>query len=153
MSRFTIRPAVPDDSEAMRLLTQSLLTYLVQGEEMPEPLLAGFTSAAFTERLCAKSGYSSFVAESACGVVGFICMRGDDYLYHLFVAEGFHRQGVARLLWQQVIAHNKAEQIKLRSSLYAVPSYRQFGFVEDGPVETFNSCRFQAMTWNRQHCV
>ena len=149
MSRFTIRPAVTDDSEAMRLLSESLLAYLVQGEEMPEPLLAGFTSAAFAERVCPESGYSSFVAESASGVVGFISMRGDDYLYHLFVAEGFHRQGIARRLWQHVTAQSRAVVIDLRSSLFAMPVYQKLGFEISGAEVTMGMLRFQPMSWQR----
>lgn len=149
MSRFTIRSAVADDSEAMRLLSESLLTYLVQGEEMPKPLLAGFKSAAFAGRLCPKSGYSSFVAESACGVVGFISMRGDDYLYHLFVAEGFHRQGIARRLWQHVTAQSRAEVVNLRSGLFAVPVYQKLGFEMSGGEVTMGALRFQPMAWQR----
>lgn len=149
MSRFTIRPAVTDDGEAMRLLSQSLLAYLVPGEEMPEPLLAGFTSAAFAERLCPESGYSSYVAESTCGVVGFISMRGDDYLYHLFVAKSFHRQGIARCLWQHVTAQGRAEVINLRSSLFAVPAYQKLGFEVSGAEVALGALRFQPMAWQR----
>lgn len=149
MPRFTIRPALIDDSEAMYLLTRSLLNFLVQGEEVPEPLLAGFTLTAFAERLCPESGYISFVAESACGVVGFISMRGDDYLYHLFVAERFHRQGIARRLWQQVTAQSRAEVINLRSSLFAVSAYQKLGFEISGAEVTLDALRFQPMTWHR----
>ena len=149
MPRFTIRPAVTDDRDAMHVLTQSLLNYLVQSGEVPESLKAGMSETAFAERLCPESGYTSVVAESAGEVVGFITMKGGDYLYHLFVAENFHRQGVARRLWLQVAAQTSAEVINLRSSLFAVPAYQQLGFELSGAEIMLGALRFQPMVWQR----
>ena len=153
MVRFAIRPAVVDDSEALHQLTQSLLVYLVQGEELPKSLLAGFSRAAFKERLSPGSGYNSFVIHTTSEVAGFISMRGDDYLYHLFVAAKFHRQGVAGQLWRHVTSRSRVEVINLRSSLFAVPIYQKLGFEVSGAEVALDTLQFQPMKWCRASSV
>jgi len=85
--------------------------------------------------------YLYLVAEEHDKLIGFIALRDNAHLFHLFVEPRFQRQGVARALWNQ--AHQAALQsgnlgeFTVNSSMMAIPVYERFGFVAAGePVMT-----------------
>lgn len=47
-----------------------------------------------------QTGYRYHVAEMDAKLVGVIGIRDNVHLYHLFVAERYQRQGLAKKLWQ-----------------------------------------------------
>ena len=89
--------------------------------------LESLEAAAVATRLT-DPDYLHFIAESGGNLCGYISLRDGRHLYHLFVKPGFHGQGVARQLWQQVLAVAGQQAITVSSSLSAVPVYRSFGF-------------------------
>jgi GNAT superfamily N-acetyltransferase len=94
-------------------------------------------------------GYQYHVAEENGVLAGVVAVRDNRHLYHLFVADAFSRQGLARRLWQ--VAHDACRdagnvgEYTVNSSNFAVEMYRKFGFVETGPPETRNGVRYVPM--------
>jgi GNAT superfamily N-acetyltransferase len=73
------------------------------------------------------------VAEIDGQIAGLIAVREHRHLYQLFVAEAWHRHGVARRLWefamQRGLRHGNPGEFTVNSSLYAEAVYRKLGFV------------------------
>jgi GNAT superfamily N-acetyltransferase len=69
--------------------------------------------------------------------VGVAGIRDTTHVYHLFVAEAFHRQGLATSLWEiakaAALAAGNPGRFTVYSSLHAVPVYERFGFRATGP--------------------
>lgn len=88
------------------------------------------------------SGFRYHVALVEGALVGFVGMRGDSHLYHLFVAKALHGQGIGRALWDAAQAacrtagHDGA--FTVNASTFAVPVYERWGFRHDGPVKETN---------------
>ncbi|NJD07951.1 MAG: GNAT family N-acetyltransferase [Methylococcaceae bacterium] len=82
------------------------------------------------------SGYRYHVAEAHGELAGVISVRNNQHLYHLFVAEPFQGQGLARALWltaksASVEAGNPGV-FTVNSSRFAVGMYKNFGFIGHG---------------------
>lgn len=80
------------------------------------------------------------VAESGSRLAGVVAVRDGTHLFHLFVAGGLQRQGLARRLWAhamlQAQSSGPVETFTVNASLFAVPAYERLGFVVCGkPVE------------------
>lgn len=85
--------------------------------------------------------YAFLVAEEDGRLAGFVAVRDRAHLYHLFVAPGYQRRGLARELWRRARAAAEADgpvgEFTVNSSLAAVPVYERFGFERtSGPVRT-----------------
>ncbi|HWK89733.1 MAG TPA: GNAT family N-acetyltransferase, partial [Longimicrobium sp.] len=87
----------------------------------------------------AGGAYRYHVWEADGALAGVVCVRDNTHLYHLFVASGFHRRGIATALWE----HARREAVRaggpgrftVNSSLYAVDVYVRMGFRAVGPAE------------------
>lgn len=81
--------------------------------------------------------YRYWLAEDAAGLGGVIAVKGNNHLYHLFVAERAHGQGLARQLWSHLLAQcQDQDEFTVNASLFALPMYQHWGFVaEQGPRE------------------
>ena len=93
--------------------------------------------------------YSFIVAEESGTVLGFIAIRDNTHLFHLFVARPFHGHGVARRLWhaarQEALCRGNPGVFTVNSSLNAIAVYKAFGFVPSGPVTTAHGIPFLPM--------
>lgn len=136
--RWQLRPAKVTDAAAISaLLHESVPHYIVSDNEpMAEWLIESISDIAITERLN-DPRFWYYVAHSSTTLVGMIAIRDYKQIYHLFVAESHHRQGIARALWEiakkTVISSGNQQGIMVRSSLYAVPVYQRFGFKPTSP--------------------
>lgn len=141
-----IRVAVKSDAEAIRGLVASLSHFYLQGgaRTLPEWFAMTLTVDEFEKRLKANDFYS-LVCEEGGRIVGYISMKNKFHLYHLFVSEKYQGKGIARALWSQVVMQFGIARYTVRSSLYAVPVYKAFGFMETGPVQTKDGIAFQPM--------
>lgn len=64
-------------------------------------------------------------------IVGVIAVRGFSHISLLFVDPDFHRKGIARMLFEQVMAFavtHDCHEITVHSSPYAVSFYENLGF-------------------------
>lgn len=135
-----IRLATIADAEPICRLARPLLERFVFpdfSEEGRRTLLEHCPPEKFETRL--RSDFRFHVAEADGEIIGSVGICAERHLFHLFVAEAYHRQGVARLLWETAKSAaqsgNGGAGFTVNSSRYAVPVYRAFGFVEVGPEE------------------
>ena len=146
---MSIRQATEADAIKLSRLVKSLAHfYLDEPEsELPIWLSQTLTENAFSERLSSDS-YTNFVYEKNNKIIGYISLKKPNHLYHLFVLEQFQGKGLSRLLWEHVKNSGQHSSFTLRSSIYAVPVYKRFGFCESGQVGTKDGVSFQPMELN-----
>lgn len=132
---ITIRVAAPAEVPAITSLIRSVLPFLTKADDgvsfastVTEENVLGFV----TEN---DGRYQvAFVDGELAGVVS---VRDNSHLFHLYVAERFHRRGIARALWQaardDAQARGNPGRFTVKSSPYAVGVYERFGFKATGP--------------------
>ncbi|MEQ1580758.1 MAG: GNAT family N-acetyltransferase [Steroidobacteraceae bacterium] len=101
--------------------------------------MAGFSVPRIAEQISGGAA-SYWVALERGDLVGVIGISTDRRVHHLFVKESFRRRGIARALWERAetdflssMGEAGEVEVVVRSSLYAVPVYKQFGFEATGP--------------------
>ena len=148
-----IRPIADTDIAAvaamMRALSQEFIVHEGSAaaassfvRENDEPDLRGFIGA----------GIMYHVAEKAGHIVGFIAVREQKHLFHMFVAKQHHRQGIAAALWkvarQAAMEAGNPGLFTVNSSNFAVPVYRAMGFVQTEPTQSKNGIFYNPMLLN-----
>ena len=136
-----IRKATPGDAERIsKLVCELSAKYIVQEftADGAEHLLASMNPDAIRKYI--HSGFDYHIAETDQRLVGVVGVRDNSHLYHLFVAEKYQRQGIARKLWQiameTCLASGNPGEFTVNSSANAVGVYERWGFVaQSGPVE------------------
>lgn len=132
-----VRPAVVADAEGINRLIHSQLHHRTPEPTGPAPesFMQRF-SPRFLEECIAGDRHRYLVALAEDQLVGVLGVRENRHLLHLFVAEPYQRQGIARRLWERALADLLAVEdeveMTVRSSVYAVPVYRRFGFEVTG---------------------
>lgn len=98
-------------------------------------------------------GHVYHVALDGGELAGFIAIRDNSHLFHLFVGKRWQRQGLARKLWNvaraAAIARGGDGNFTVNSSNHAVPAYEAFGFVRVAPTQCVKGLHFNPMrlTW------
>lgn len=136
-----IRAAKPDDAENISKLICELVDKFITDDFSPsgrEFLLSTMTPGTISWNM--QTEYRYHVAEADGAMVGVVAVKGNTHLYHLFVAERYHRKGIARKLWQRAMKECLLEgnpgEFTVNSSSYAREVYKQLGFVaQSGPQE------------------
>ena len=133
-----IRNACVADADAISALILShlpLLTVAPDGSGAERFLQS--VSPAVTEKRLSADNFRFWVAEIDKTLVGVLAVRDTTHLFHMFVAREHARQGLATRLWMHVRdtarADGEAGPVTVNSSLFALPVYRRFGFVDSGP--------------------
>lgn len=150
---MSIRIATNEDVTQIVQLVSSLSHYYLNdsSNELPSWLSETLKANAFFERI-SSTEYINFVFEQSGMIVGYISLKGGSYLYHLFVSEKFQGNGIACQFWQHAKENSQANSYSLRSSIFAVPVYKRFGFTEIGPVGTKDGISFQEMKLRCNEC-
>lgn len=82
-------------------------------------------------------------------IAGVVALRDGSHLFHLFVAQSYQGQGLARKLWEHAkqVARSvpNTSRITVNSSLSAVPMYERFGFIKTGCKVEANGIAFVPM--------
>lgn len=135
----TIRHCRDDDAESVgRLIADTYSTFNLSTVPLEErPLFLGPFEHARSHEEPYKAAIAQairaamvFVAEDEGEIVGVLRGRSDK-LQSLFVREDYHRQGVGRRLverFEQECERQASEEIKVQSTLYAVPFYSAMGY-------------------------
>jgi len=141
-----IRVASSSDAEALSILVASLSHFLLEdgSRPLPEWFLQMISADAFKSRLRSPEFYN-VVWELDGRIVGYISVKQRFQIYHLFVAEQHQGKGIARKLWSHITEKFGLSKYFVRSSLYAIPAYKAFGFVEAGEVQAKDGIAFQPM--------
>jgi ribosomal protein S18 acetylase RimI-like enzyme len=97
-------------------------------------------------------GFRYHVAELNGRIIGFVGVRDNKHLYHLFVANEFQRQGLGQQLWNiartQCLAAGNPGRFTVNSSNNAVAIYERLGFVRAGPVQNKDGVLYNPMATN-----
>jgi GNAT superfamily N-acetyltransferase len=150
MATIESRVADVGDAERIAALIRELAAKFILCDfsaEGKSRFLSDHTSIALADRI--RSNFHYRITEFGGELIGVVGVRDSVHLYHLFVAEAFQGQGIARALWEQA----KAECLErgtpgtftVNSSKYAVPMYERFGFVVTGPVQDVGGVQFVPM--------
>ena len=145
-----IRNASVEDAPEIKDLVTSLSHYFLEDRRSPIPewLSNTLQITAFEQRL-SGSDYANFVYAIEDGIVGYISIKEKSHVYHLFVAENHQRNGISRALWDHATIGSGVNCYTVRSSRYAVPIYKRFGFTESEPLASKDGVVFQSMVLNR----
>ena len=145
-----IRPITDDDIPAVAALMRALSEEFIVNEGTP-------AAASNFVRDNDESGLRSFiaagivyhVAEQDGQLLGFIAVRAQKHLFHMFVDKRHHRQGIARALWdvarQVALDAGNPGVFTVNSSNYALPAYRALGFVQTEPMLFKNGLYYNPM--------
>ncbi len=145
-----IRKATLQDVYAVQKLVESLAGFYITGDtsNLPHWFQETLAEAEFARRF-SSDAYLNLIGVVDGETVGYISMKDKSHLYHLFVAQAEQGKGFGRALWQNALQYCPADRVTLRSSLYAVPVYKRFGFVESGPADERDGIGFQPMEYRR----
>lgn len=148
---LSIRSATAADAPAISVLVVSLAPYFLADPQQPDAAAAFF--ATITPE--AIAGYIDggrfryHIAEAGSELAGVVAIRDGAHLYHLFVAERFHRRGLATRLWDharaEALAHGNPGRFTVNSSLFAIPLYQRLGFAASGDAVVKDGLAFQPM--------
>ncbi|AMP00769.1 acetyltransferase family protein [Collimonas arenae] len=145
-----LRPAHIDDAAAINeLILQFLSEFMISPDDSGAERFLDSVSVSAKAAYMSDSRYRYIVATEDTVLAGFIALRDDSHIFHLFVAREFQRQGLARQLWNAATA--AAESTKSRteftvnSSPSASPIYERFGFKKNGPPVEKHGIRFVPM--------
>jgi GNAT superfamily N-acetyltransferase len=109
---------------------------------------------AITKRVAAKD-FHFLVAEDGEALVGVAAMQDNWHLYHLFVAKGYQRGGLAGRLWQilrdEALSADPPRNFKANVPRYAIAAYTRLGFKADGAMRDEKGVYFQPMTCPAKH--
>lgn len=83
-------------------------------------------------------------------IVGVLAIRSANHVALLFVDEQHHRQGIAKQMYQAMLAELAPKQLTVNSSPYAISAYEKLGFQLNGEEETVSGIRFQPMIFIRE---
>lgn len=82
-------------------------------------------------------------------IIGVLATRLPCHISLLFVNKQYHRKGIARALFSEMIRFYKANaeysEITVNSSLYAKDVYHKLGFMDTNTEQTVNGIRFIPM--------
>jgi len=98
-------------------------------------------------------GHVYHVALDGDAVAGFVAVRDNSHLFHLFVGRQWQRRGLARRLWNvaraAAVARGGDGNFTVNASNHAVAAYESFGFVRTGPTQCLRGLYFNPMrlTW------
>ena len=145
-----IRPFdAPDLVACARLLRAAAIEFIVHESppegactflrENDEDGIRGYVAA----------GHVYHVAEDGGEIAGFIAIRDDSHVFHLFVDKRWHGQGLARRLWEAAraatLARGGSGVFTVNSSNHAVPVYAAFGFARTAPTQCVKGLYFNPM--------
>ncbi|MGI8981615.1 MAG: GNAT family N-acetyltransferase [Pirellulaceae bacterium] len=150
MSTIQIRRLRPDDVADVAALLEQLARTSITGEFSPlaqEKFLRSNDAAAIHGFIA--NGFQYWVAESNQAIIGFVGIRDNSHLYHLFVAKSFQRQGIAHQLWQVAQeacqAAGNPGRYTVNSSNNAVGFYESLGFRRSHPMQDSDGVLYNPM--------
>jgi GNAT superfamily N-acetyltransferase len=147
-----IRRATIEDAQRISELAQAVaLEFIV--DEFSAKGRAVYLQELAPEVIAKRLGDKDFhflVADDGQALVGVAAMQDNWHLYHLFVAKGSQRGGLARRLWQilsdEALSKSPPRNFKANVPRYAVAAYTRLGFKPDGAMREKKGLHFQPMT-------
>ena len=130
-----VRLAETRDVKAISaLITASTKRHILPDlpEQVHSILLGSMTESEIQRYL--SLNYVYYVAENQlAGIIGVVAIRDNSHLYHFFVADEYHGNGVSSVLWQtaklQSIAAGNLSGFTVNSAVGAEKVYLKMGFM------------------------
>ena len=143
-----IRKVYQSDVVKVSNLVRGLSHYYLSEDkrELPDWLQSTLSDSEFIARIN-DPAYHNYLAEIDDEIVGYLSLKDGFHLYHLFVSPTFHKQGIAKALWQHGVKTLSIEHCSVRSSLFAVPVYVKLGFRISGEIGYKDGVGFQPMAY------
>ncbi len=147
---MSIRTATIEDIDDISQLVSSLSHFYLQdgNATLPTWFIITLSRNEFLQRF-ENPNFMHLVYEIDNKIIGYFSIKQYSHLYHLFVDQNYQGKGFARHLWEHALTlyrnKNPNNIYTVRSSIYAVPIYKKFGFVESGPVGEKEGIAFQPM--------
>lgn len=133
------RLAGPDDALAIGRLARRVTRRWILPEQPASAaaeLLHGMSARVIRSKILAGQRFHLACREDGC-LAGVAAMRDDRHLFQFFVSTRLHGRGIARQLWRRAmrdaVRRAGTRRFTLNASAMAVPVYRRFGFVDNGP--------------------
>jgi GNAT superfamily N-acetyltransferase len=161
-------PANPDTITVRLLRTDDIRAVAALLEHLARrSITAEFSEQAQTRFLLANNasaiagfvaqGFRYHVAEAGGELAGFVGVRNNAHLYHLFVAETMQGKGVARQLWtvamDACLRAGNPGRFTVNSSNHAVPVYEAFGFTRSAPTQDDAGVLYNPMVLDLNHAA
>jgi ribosomal protein S18 acetylase RimI-like enzyme len=142
-----------DDIPAVAVLLESLAReHIIHEFEAHAQLVFLTQNNESSIRQFVAEGFRYHVAELDGRVIGFVGVRDNKHLYHLFVANEFQRQGLGRQLWNvaraDCVAAGNPGSFTVNSSNNAVAIYEKLGFVRAAPTQNKDGVFYNPMAKN-----
>jgi GNAT superfamily N-acetyltransferase len=141
MDNLIIRPATVADAPAIGSLIQALLPYLTTHPQGlgAEKFIVNIGIDA-QRRYLGQANFRYHVAFQDDTLMGVVAVRDNSHLFHLFIKETLHRQGLGRRLWElardEAMANGNPGSFTVNSAGRATGLYLRLGFVPAGePIE------------------
>ena len=83
-------------------------------------------------------------------IKGVIATRNQGNHIALFFVDGkFHKQGIGKTLFYEVLQKSTSNEVTVNSSPYAVKIYQHLGFVKTAPEQITNGMRYTPMIYKK----
>ncbi|XOB63695.1 GNAT family N-acetyltransferase [Campylobacterota bacterium DY0563] len=138
-----IKEATIEDALNLSSLSSSLETYLFD-KKMPKWFKNELSVKSFEERIKSKD-FIHYIYIKDKKLVGFISIKNKNHLFHLFVDKNFHKQGIARRLWNCVCENIDTNNMEVNASLFAIKVYESLGFKICDKEKFYLELKFQPM--------
>jgi GNAT superfamily N-acetyltransferase len=152
-----IRPLHTTDIDAVAALLHALALSYIVNESTPEAA-AGFIRENNADGIRAyiEAGMAYHVAEKDGKIAGFIAIRDNKHLFHMFVDPAWHRQGIASALWnsarEAALQAGNPGVFTVNASNYALPVYQKLGFVQTEATQCKAGLYFNPMQLDGSDC-
>ena len=147
---MNIRKASISDAIKIRDLVSSLSHFYLEGDNtsLPDWFSDTLEISEFENRL-KSDDFINLVCVLNEEIVGYISIKGSSHVYHLFVAEQHQGKGISKELWNHATSELDVSVYTVRSSIFAVPVYKNFGFKASGAIASKDGIQFQSMEFVR----
>lgn len=141
-----IREARAEDAKQIQSIVVSLSHFYLENssDELPTWFSNTLQESEFKRRL-SSDDFTNFVYVSNNIIVGYISVKNRKHLYHLFVSENHQGKGISKQLWQYANSMLGNSIDTVRSSIFAIPIYKKFGFKESSSPQVKDGIGFQPM--------
>jgi GNAT superfamily N-acetyltransferase len=137
-----------EESEISGLVASVFMEFVAPGyaQEGVDEFLSFVTPEKIRGRVQAGESFV-LTAKEENALAGIIEIKNIDHVALLFVAKKYHRQGIAKKLFELALARScslkpELREVSVNSSPYAVNIYKRLGFKQTGPEQVLNGIRF-----------
>jgi GNAT superfamily N-acetyltransferase len=148
----TIRRATTEDAQRISELAQEIALQFIVDEFSQKGralYLQQLSPGVIAKRLADKE-FWFLIAEDGKVLVGVAAMQNGWHLYHLLVAKGYQRGGLAGRLWQilrdEALSVAPPRRFMANLPRYAIAAFRRLGFKSEGGMRDEKGVFFQPMT-------